>query len=188
MHTNIHTHICRSQSAICLPPLPANCKSVLDKFNATALKELISMAHSSASSLPPQNASLPLSKTAYTSNTPNTSDFAKSEMVKLQTEADSLSGPYAPYTLLSGAHARNSLEGVLRTARRDICAHKSAMPILSLNLSQDAQGEEESPINAYVYDFYMHSHFATIVKDNGVSSGDAWQVIFLCVCSCFVSV
>jgi hypothetical protein len=151
------------------------------------------MAHSSASSLPPQDASLPLSKTTCTLSTPNTSDFAKSEMVKQQTDSDALSGPYAPYTLLSGgAHARNSFEGVLRTARRDISVHKSAMPILSLSLGGGTETEEESPINAYVYDFYMHSHFPTIVKDNGVSSGDAWQVRFcvlhaymvVCVCAC----
>ncbi len=97
-------------------------------------------------------------------------------MVK-QHEEDALVGPYVPFAMLSGgAHTRATLDGVLKTARRDICVHRSAMPVLP----SEGDGGDGSAINAYVYDFHVHGHFATIVKDNGVSSGEAWQV-YVCV-------
>lgn len=165
---------------IVLPALPHSCSVALTAYNKTALDSLIATARASASCLPKELPTLPLSGAEFDAQRIAADyDFDTDMCIKAGGAFEGHA--FSAFALLSGcAHAHVTLEGVVARARACTSLHRGTVPVVP---GADGDGEGgEMMLNAYVLDFFSHAHFATIVRDNGVPSGTAWQV-----CSVFFS-
>ena len=171
--TNIRDLVQKGPSCVVLAPLHpkarevllAHQKQTLGIFGAYALK--FSTQH--ADELGPDNR-LPLSGVVVgpsdTSTLPQTPLFAHLSETARKPKARSL------FVATSGHNDTFGDVGELaRTVRHGVHLNKHAIPTVEHIL------DPKLPLNAYLYDFFVHGQVDALVNMNGVRRGDLWFVI-----------
>jgi len=170
---NIHDLIKKGPSRVVLPPLhpkargilAAHQKEILDIFGAYALA--FSSQH--ADELGPDNR-LPLSGQIIgpcdASTRPQTALFAHIAETAAQPKARSL------FVATSGHDDTFGGVGELvRTVRHGVHLNEHAIPTVERIL------DPELPLNAYLYDFFVHGQVDALVNMNGIRRGDVWYAL-----------
>ena len=170
---NIRDLIQKGPSRVVLPPLyskartilAAHQENILDIFGAYALA--FSSQH--ADELGPDNR-LPLSGNIIgpcdASTRPQTALFAHIAETAIQPKARSL------FVATSGHDDTFGGVGELaRTVRHGVHLNEHAIPTIESILNP------ELPLNAYLYDFFVHGQDDALVNMNGIRRGDVWYAL-----------
>jgi hypothetical protein len=163
----LHPDAAPTTGGVVLPPLPPACKDSLDAHNAAAFSALNAMAVAGGAAVAAEGGVLPLSQ-ASVEGKGSGGAFGSG-----LTGGDADSG-VSSFARLSGngGGSERGLGGSVACARPEACVHHSACPVLSgIGEGQD----NHILLNGYIVDFFSHSNFGLIIKDNGVPSGAAWQ-------------
>jgi len=171
--SNIHDLLKKGPSRVVLPPLhpkahavlQAHQKETLDIFSAYALA--FSSQH--AEELGPDNR-LPLSGIVIGPSDKFTrlqsALFAHLSETTVQTKARSL------FVATSGhVDVFGDVGELVRTVRHGIYLNEHAIPTIEHIL------DPELPLNAYLYDFFVHGQVDALVKMNGIRRSDVWYAL-----------
>jgi hypothetical protein len=170
--SNIHDLVQKGPSCVVLAPLHpkaravllAHQKETLGIFGAYALA--FSSQH--ADELGPDNR-LPLSGVvgpSDTSNLPQTALFAHLLETARKPKARSLFVATSGHDDMFG-----DVRELARTVRHGIHLNEHAIPTVEHIL------DPKLPLNAYLYDFFVHGQVDALVKINGLRRGDVWFVL-----------
>jgi len=76
------------------------------------------------------------------------------------------------FVAMSGhGDAFGSVGELVRTVRRGVHLNEHAIPTVENIL------DPEKPLNAYLYDFFVHGQVDALVKMNGIRRGDVWYAL-----------
>src|SRR6266702_654915 len=171
--SNVRELIQKGPSRVVLPPLHPDAraflighqKETLGIFGAYALA--FSSQH--ANELGPDDR-LPLSGITFgpsdMSTYPQTALFAHLSQTAVRPKARSL------FVATSGHDdAFGGVGELLRTVRRGVHLNEHAIPTVENIL------DPELPLNAYLYDFFVHGQVDALVNMNGIRRGDVWYAL-----------
>jgi hypothetical protein len=75
----------------------------------------------------------------------------------------------SPFVALSGyGDEFDTIPDLCQTVRTGVFLEEAVLPHLQL------QNDMEVPLNAYLYDFYMHGDTNALYKANGIQKGEVW--------------
>lgn len=169
-HEFIEEIVKRSPSVVFLPPLPDSATRILQQHNAQTLQIFTTYVrtfvdqhiHEPDTALPLTGLSVgaPPSSEADTSILSLPSSLAPTKI-------------RSPFVALSGhTDTFTSIPSLCRTVRSGVFLEESVIPHLPLN-PQDTH----TPLNAYLYDFYMHGDINALETANGVRKSDVWFLL-----------
>ena len=156
----------KSPSLVFLPKLPSAASDVLRKHNTETLDIYTNYVKTFVEQhIKEPEATLPLSglKVGGDDNTVQVDDRIKLPSPKIRSAFVALSG-----------HGDNfqSISDLCRTTRQGVWLEEAVVPHVDIYPE-----ETETPLNAYLYDFYRHGDIHALEKANGVRKGDAWFVL-----------
>ncbi|KAF7790532.1 hypothetical protein EIP86_001488 [Pleurotus ostreatoroseus] len=161
----------KSPSKVILPPISAQAKAVLIRHDQRTLNVFTSYALTYVTQhreeLGPDHA-LPLSNISFSGS--NDSD---SFIKHLQATASSVAARSC-FVANSGRNdSFGSVDELVSTVRSGIHLKEHGIPSLQ-HLYQD---NGSSPLNAYLFDFYVHGQVEALVRANGIRRGEIWYLL-----------
>ncbi|KAN0130735.1 hypothetical protein V8E53_011410 [Lactarius tabidus] len=171
--SNIRDLIQKGPSRVVLPPLQAKARALLSGHQKETLGifRAYALAFSSqhADELGPDDR-LPLSGITFgpidNSTCPQTALFVHLSQTALRPKARSL------FVAMSGhGDAFGSVGELVRTVRRGVHLNERAIPTVEDIL------DPELPLNAYMYDFFVHGQEDALVNMNGIRRGNVWYAL-----------
>ncbi len=162
----IDTIIKRSPSIVFLPPMPEEATKILRDHNKQTLAVFTSYVETfAAQHLKEDERQLPLTRTKAGGEGNN--------------EAANTLGVYPPtksrsaFVALSGLGDKfESISDLCSTARSGVFLEEAVVPHLRVHPE-----ETESPLNAYLYDFFRHGALDPLEKANGIRKSDVWFML-----------
>ncbi|KAI9838157.1 MAG: hypothetical protein M1837_002619 [Sclerophora amabilis] len=153
----------KSPSVVFLPPLPEEARSILVKHNEETLDTFATYVRTfSLQHLTEDERKLPLSGMSAGS------DHRKTDLSLLEPSPATISR--SAFVALSGhGDSFQSIDDLCSSARQGVFLEKSVIPHLDT--------DNETPLNAYLYDFYMHESVKPLEQANGISSSDVWFLL-----------
>ncbi|CAG8479082.1 3193_t:CDS:2 [Funneliformis caledonium] len=158
-------------SKVILDPLPESVSDVLEDYNKRVLnmytEYVVNFAKQNATKLGPNN-SLPLSSIKIP---PKSMDQALKEDPLISTlESSAIS-----FTARSPFISMCSSLGDIFQDLEDLTSHIHSKIYLDLHSIPYVNNKEN--LNAYISDFFSHGQEVSLVKANGISRSDVWQVL-----------
>lgn len=183
----------RSPSIVYLPSLPEEAADILRDHNKKTLEIFTSYVKTfAAQHIKDEDRYLPLTKTPIGMATPEqvngkisngqANGSAQGNGSKVQPNFDflpSLPVPHArsPFVALSGLGDEfQTIEDLCSSTRDGVFLESAVIPHLELHPE-----ETKAPLNAYLYDFYMHGAVAPLEVANGIRKSDV--SLESCLCS-----
>jgi ATP-dependent RNA helicase DDX60 len=170
---NIHDLVQRGPSRVVLPPLHPAARRVLAGHQKETLGTFgaYALAFSSryADELGPDN-QLPVSGRVIgpsdASTRPETAFFSQLAETAIQPEARSI------FVANSGHNDTfGGVEELVRTVRHGVHLNEHAIPTIERILNP------KLPLNAYLYDFFVHGQDDALVNMNGIRRGELWYAL-----------
>jgi ATP-dependent RNA helicase DDX60 len=170
---NIHDLVQKGPSRVVLPPLKPKARKILAAYQ----KEILGIFGAYALAFSSQHTDelgpddrLPLSgrviRPSDAFKRPQTAFFAYLTETAVQPKARSL------FVASSGHDDTFGGVGELaRTVRHGVDLNEHAIPTIEHILNP------ELPLNAYLYDFYVHGQVDALVNMNGIRRGDVWYIL-----------
>ncbi|KAI9750079.1 MAG: hypothetical protein M1815_002040 [Lichina confinis] len=151
-----------SQSIVFLPELPRKARKILREHNEETLDIFTTYVKTFAEqSITSDDRSLPLTGLDVGSDQP----LSVAALKQLPpTTARS------PFVALSG-HSDNF------TSISDLCSSTRAGIFLEKSIVPHVDVPSDTPLNAYLYDFFMHGSVEPLAKANGIRKADVWFVL-----------
>lgn len=163
----LETVIKSSSSIVFLPELPQQASKILRRHNKETLETFTTYVETFVDQhITEPDSKLPLTGLSFGS-----------------TDNETLSIPFFPhlpptkvrsaFVALSG-HGDNfsSIPDLCRTARGGVFLEEAVIPHLDVY-----PDESKTPLNAYLYDFYMHGSVEPLEKANGIRRSDVWFLL-----------
>ncbi|KAL8714617.1 MAG: hypothetical protein Q9220_001565 [cf. Caloplaca sp. 1 TL-2023] len=158
----------RSPSVVFLPPLPDSASKTLQQHNQQTLKIFTAYVQTFVDQhIKEPDRKLPLTGISVGSNNKDNDsiDSIPSFLTPLPpTKIRS------PFVALSGhSDTFTTISSLCRTVRSGVFLEESVIPHLDVY-----PDETETPLNAYLYDFYMHGDVDSLERANGIRKSDVW--------------
>lgn len=154
--------VLRSPSIVFLPPMPKMAVALLRKHNEETLATFTTYVETfAAQHLQGEDRRLPL--TGIDAGGDGNSEAATALGVLSPSRSRSA------FVALSGHGDKfESISDLCTTVRRGIFLEQSVVPALELS------SETNTPLNAYLYDFFMHGQLRPLEEANGIRKSDIW--------------
>ena len=152
-----------SSSVIFLPPMPKKAAAVLRKHNQETLETFTNYVKTfAAEHITEEEQHLPLTgiRVGGQTHTDGFGAFQPQPSVKTRSAFVALSGHGDTF---------ESIADLCDTTRQGIFLEKAIIPHLDIY-----PDETESPLNAYLLDFYKHGDVTQLDKGNGIRKADVW--------------
>ena len=171
--SNVRDLIQKGPSRVVLPPLHAKARAILigHQKETLGIFGAYALAFSSqhADELEPDDR-LPLSEISFgpsdMSKCPQTALYTPLCQTAVRPKARSL------FVAMSGhGDVFGSVGELVRTVRRGVHLNEHAIPTVENIL------DPEQPLNAYLYDFFVHGQVDALVNMNGIRRGDVWYAL-----------
>ena len=171
--SNVRDLIQKGPSRVVLPPLHAKARAILigHQKETLGIFGAYALAFSSqhADELEPDDR-LPLSEISFgpsdMSKCPQTALYTHLCQTAVRPKARSL------FVAMSGhGDVFGSVGELVRTVRRGVHLNEHAIPTVENIL------DPEQPLNAYLYDFFVHGQVDALVNMNGIRRGDVWYAL-----------
>ena len=171
--SNVRDLVQKGPSCVVLPPLHAEARALLIEHQ----KETLGIFGAYALAFSSQHADelgsddrLPLSGISFgpsdKSTCPQTALFAHLSQTAIRPKARSL------FVAMSGhSDAFSSIGELVRTVRHGVHLNEHAIPTVENIL------DPELPLNAYLYDFFVHGRVDALENMNGISRSDVWYAL-----------
>ncbi|KAI4289903.1 MAG: hypothetical protein L6R35_000819 [Caloplaca aegaea] len=159
----------RSPSIVFLPPLPDSASRTLQRHNTQTLRIFATYVRTFVDQHihEPDN-KLPLTGLRVGSQEPSPSDQIVQSFPSALLPTPRIR---SPFVALSGhTDAFSSIPSLCRTVRSGVFLEESVIPHLPLDTAAP-------PLNAYLYDFYMHGDVKALEAANGVRRSDVWFLL-----------
>ncbi|KAL8725684.1 MAG: hypothetical protein Q9166_007198 [cf. Caloplaca sp. 2 TL-2023] len=160
----------QSPSVVFLPPLPTQAAQILQQHNQQTLQIFSTYVRTFVD----QHINLPDHKLPLTglsvggSNGNGNSNELPSSLTPLPPTTIR-----SPFVALSGhSDTFTSISSLCHTVRSGVFLEENVIPHLDVY-----PHETETPLNAYLYDFYMHGDINALEKANGVRKSDVWFLL-----------
>ncbi|PSN74496.1 P-loop containing nucleoside triphosphate hydrolase protein [Corynespora cassiicola Philippines] len=150
----------RSQSMVFLPPMPEKAADVLRKHNSTTLEIFTAYVRTFVEqNIQEADDVLPLTGVKVskkTSDDDSHSTKARSSFVALSGHDDKF----------------DSIHDLCTTSRSGVFLEEAIVPYVGIYPE-----ETELPLNAYLYDFFIHGDVEALISANRIQRGDVWFVL-----------
>lgn len=155
----------RSPSLVFLPPLPKQAASILRNHNDVTLNIFSAYVRTFVEQhIKEPDCYLPLtSLKAGGDMTPGTTVVPHLPPTSIRSSFVALSGHQDKF---------DSIHDLCTTTRSGVFLEESVIPFIGLY-----PDEMDVPLNAYLYDYFMHGDVSALVTANGVRRGDVWFVL-----------
>ncbi|KAL8716680.1 MAG: hypothetical protein Q9225_006010 [Loekoesia sp. 1 TL-2023] len=157
----------RSPSVVFLPSLPASASRILQEHNKQTLEIFTTYVRTFVDQhIHAPDHTLPLTGLSVGAHSYNEDNPPASFLTPL------CSAPTirSPFVALSGhTDTFTSIPSLCRTVRSGVFLEESVIPHLDIY-----PDETETPLNAYLYDFYMHGDISALERANGIRKSDVW--------------
>ncbi|KAI4193543.1 MAG: hypothetical protein LQ346_003899 [Caloplaca aetnensis] len=154
----------KSPSVVFLPPLPSSASRILQAHNDQTLQIFSTYVRTFVDQhISSSDTTLPLTHLSVggSSSLPLPSAIYPAPRIR------------SPFVALSGhTDTFASIPSLCRTVRSGVFLEESVIPHLPLN-----PHDTTTPINAYLYDFYMHGDVNALEAANGVRKSDVWFLL-----------
>ena len=155
-----------SSSIVFLPELPYRASKILQRHNKETLQTFTTYVETFVEQhITEPDTKLPLTGLSFgaTDSTPNISSLPLLPPTKVRSAFVALSG-----------HGDNfsSIPELCRTARGGVFLEEAVIPHLDV-----FPDESKIPLNAYLYDFFMHGNVDPLEKANGIRKSDVWFLL-----------
>ena len=159
---NKETIIKRSSSIVFLPELPVKAKRILQEHNQETLETFTTYVRTFAKQhCKDDDRTLPLTGLAVGGSKPIDSNILQSlSATTARSHFVALSGHSDTFT---------SISDLCSSTRSGIFLEKAVIPHLDI--------PSDSPLNAYLYDFFMHGAIQPLEIANGIRKGDVWFLL-----------
>ncbi|MCJ1464322.1 hypothetical protein MMC07_002935 [Pseudocyphellaria aurata] len=160
----IDTIVKRSASVVFLPPLPTRAAQILRQHNQDTLHIFTNYVKTFVDQhINSDDCSLPL--TGVTVGGQNAIRGPAGMLPPARVRS--------PFVALSGhGDTFDDISDLCRTTRAGVFLEKAVIPHLDVY-----PDEEKTPLNAYLYDFYMHGDLGSLERANGVRKSDVWFLL-----------
>ena len=156
----------KSSSIVFLPPLPKSASRILSQHNKDTLEVFTTYVDTFVDQhIKDDDYKLPLTGLEFKGgNTPvKIPDLGFLPPTKVRSAFVALSGHGDKFS---------SISDLCRTARGGVFLEEAVIPHLDVYPDESA-----TPINAYLYDFYMHGDVEALEKANGIRRSDVWFLL-----------
>ena len=156
-----------SSSIVFLPELPRQASKILSRHNKETLETFTTYVETFVDQhITEPDTKLPLTGLSFGSTDTQTlslPSFPQLPPTKVRSAFVALSG-----------HGDNfsSIPDLCRTARGGVFLEEAVIPHLDVYPE-----ESKTPLNAYLYDFYMHGNVEPLEKANGIRRSDVWFLL-----------
>ncbi|KAL9102665.1 MAG: hypothetical protein Q9163_002219 [Psora crenata] len=151
----------RSSSIVFLPPLPLNAASILVQHNQDTLQIFTTYVRTFVDQyLNTADTILPLTGVAAGGTHSSVQLYDPLPPTKVRSAFVALSGHGDEFRTISD---------LCRTTRNGVFLEEAVIPHIDLHPE-----ESKAPLNAYLYDFFMHGDVATLERANGIRKADVW--------------
>ncbi|TPX52317.1 hypothetical protein SeMB42_g01506 [Synchytrium endobioticum] len=161
-----------SASAIVLPPLPKDIRTVLENHNKSVVTVFTNYCRQYAKQYSSQlgiDDALPWTCRKLTAELAGTSD---SRFASTLTSSKTENWSRSAFVATSGhGESYGSVEEIVESSRAGLALPKRAMP------SVFAKEDTELQLDAYACDFLRHGSTKVLVRDNGIRAGDCWFLL-----------
>ncbi|KAL8811188.1 MAG: hypothetical protein Q9200_001999 [Gallowayella weberi] len=160
----------RSPSVVFLPQLPTQASRILQQHN----KQTLQIFSTYVRTFVDQHIDLPDTKLPLTGVSIGTTDDQEIDS-QLPASLNPLPPTFirSPFVALSGhSDTFTSISDLCRTVRSGVFLEENAIPHIDVY-----PDETETPLNAYLYDFYMHGDTNALEVANGVRKSDVWFLL-----------
>ncbi|KAL8919833.1 MAG: hypothetical protein Q9208_006566 [Pyrenodesmia sp. 3 TL-2023] len=154
----------KSPSVVFLPPLPSSATHILQAHNDQTLQIFSTYVRTFVDQhVHSPDTSLPLTRLSIGGSSSESLPSALHPPPRIR----------SPFVALSG-HTDHfvSIPSLCRTVRSGVFLEESVIPHLPLN-----PHDTTTPLNAYLYDFYMHGDVNALEAANGVRKSDVWFLL-----------
>jgi superfamily II RNA helicase len=154
----------KSPSIVFLPPIPEHAANVLRRHNKTTLDIFTAYVRTFVDQhvQEPDN-TLPLTDVTVGGDASSKSGKAQSQNVKARSTFVALSGYDDKF---------ESIHDLCSTSRSGVFLEEAVVPHVGLYPE-----DSDLPLNAYLYDFFMHSDVNALITANKIRRGDVWFVL-----------
>ncbi|KAL8938825.1 MAG: hypothetical protein Q9216_003685 [Gyalolechia sp. 2 TL-2023] len=163
----------RSPSVVFLPPLPASASRILQRHNRQTLDIFTTYVRTFVDQhIHTPDHTLPLTGLSVGAPSDNNEEDTTPPASFLPPPS---SAPKirSPFVALSGHNDTfPSIPSLCRTVRSGVFLEESVIPHLDVY-----PDESDTPLNAYLYDFYMHGDIDALERANGVRKSDVWFLL-----------
>ena len=156
----------RSPSMVFLPPLPARAAAVLRQHNKQTLQVFITYVRTFVDQhIQHEDNQLPLTRMKYGGDPTSTSLTLPGTLppTSIRSSFVALSGHSDDFETISD---------LCRTTRSGVFLEEAVIPYVGLYPE-----ESDTPLNAYLYDFFKHGDITALDKANHVRRGDVWFLL-----------
>lgn len=166
----------RSPSVVFLPPLPKPASRILQQHNKQTLEIFTTYVRTFVDQhIHTPDHTLPL--TGLSVGRPRNNDGDEEDdtapPATFLPPASSAPKIRSPFVALSGhTDTFPSIPSLCRTVRSGVFLEESVIPHLDIYPS-----ETSTPLNAYLYDFYMHGDIDALERANGIRKSDVWFLL-----------
>jgi hypothetical protein len=154
----------KSPSIVFLPSMPEQAANVLRRHNKTTLDIFTAYVRTFVDQhvQEPDN-TLPLTALTVGGESPSKSEHAKHRNVKARSAFVALSGYDDKF---------DSIHDLCTTSRSGVFLEEAVVPHVGLYPE-----DSDLPLNAYLYDFFMHGDVDALITANKIRRGDVWFVL-----------
>ncbi|KAL8826730.1 MAG: hypothetical protein Q9170_007294, partial [Blastenia crenularia] len=160
----------RSPSVVFMPPLPASATRILQQHNKQTLEIFATYVRTFVDQhIQSPDRTLPLTGLSVGAKDGNINKPPASFLPP----PSSAPKIRSPFVALSGhTDTFTSIPSLCRTVRSGVFLEESVIPHLDVYPDETA-----TPLNAYLYDFYMHGDIDALERANGVRKSDVWFLL-----------
>ena len=160
----IETIVKRSSSIVFLPPLPPKAAQVLKNHNANTLDVFTTYVRTFVDQhINTDGSELPLTGAHFGSTDSDIKLPCSLPPTAVRSSFVALSGHGDDF---------NSISDLCRTTRSGVFLEEAVIPHLDIYLA-----ETNTPLNAYLLDFFMHGDLTALERGNGVRKSDVWFLL-----------
>ena len=154
----------RSPSIVFLPPLPLSASRILQQHNHDTLQIFTTYVRTFVDQhIHTPDHTLPLTGVSVGGTNPAPPSLPTIPPTKVRSPFVALSGHSDTFT---------SISDLCRTTRSGVFLEEAVIPHLDVYPDETA-----TPLNAYLYDFYMHGDVDALERANGVRKSDVWFLL-----------
>ena len=154
----------KSSSIVFLPPLPSQAAKILREHNGDTLQVFTAYVRTFVDQhVQAEDNKLPLTGLELGGNDDEAILTGSLPSTKIRSSFVALSGHNDKF---------DSIPDLCRTTRGGVFLEEAVIPHLDVY-----PDESKTPLNAYLYDFYMHGDIETLEKANGVKKSDVWFLL-----------
>ncbi|KAL6716555.1 hypothetical protein ACLMJK_006122 [Lecanora helva] len=160
----IENTVKRSPSVVFLPPLPASAARVLPQHNEDTLQVFTTYVRTFVDQhIHTQDNTMPLTSVEVGGSDNDLVLPGMMPPTKIRSAFVALSGADDTF---------ESISDLCRSSRSGVFLEEAVIPHLDMY-----PDESKTPLNAYLYDFYMHGDIEALEKANGVRKADVWFLL-----------